>query len=116
MKSKFTPLGDRVLVRAIKEDEVSAGGVIIPDTAMEKPRRGTVLSVGPGLPDLQSGTRMAIPVEEGQVVLYSQYGGVDVKIDNEALLILREGDLLGIIEDGVAANYDSLDAEREQAM
>jgi chaperonin GroES len=97
--TKLTPLADRVLVRPIKEDEVTAGGVILPQNAQEKPKRGTVVAVGPGLPDLQGGPRQPIPVKEGQTVMFSQYGGVDLKIDDEPHLLLREGDLLGIIEE-----------------
>jgi chaperonin GroES len=100
MAAKFTPLGDRVLVRPVKEEAVTKGGIVLPQNAVEKPRRGAVLAVGPGLPDLQRGERLPIPVEVGDEVLYSQYGGVEVRIDNEPLLILREGDLLGTIADG----------------
>lgn len=96
MPTGFKPLADRVLVKPIKEDEVTAGGVVLPQNAVERPRRGVVIAVGPGLPDLQ-GKRTAIPVEVEQVVMFSQYGGVDLKIDNEAMLLLREGDLLGVI-------------------
>lgn len=94
---KVRPLGDRVLVRPEDVSEVSAGGVVLPAQAQEKPRMGTVISVGGGLLDAE-GKRVAPQVEPGEMVLYSQYGGVDVEVGEEKLLILREGDLLGVIE------------------
>jgi chaperonin GroES len=86
------PLGDRVVVRAIEAEQVTASGLVIPDTAAEKPQRGTVLAVGSGR--IEDGKRVPPQVEEGDEVIYSKYGGTEVTVDGEDLLILRESDIL----------------------
>lgn len=96
---KIRPLGDRVLVLPDSPEEVRESGLVIPQLAQEKPRSGKVLAVGPGLPSLDTGERTAPAVEEGESVLFSQYGGVDVELNGDKLLLLREGDLLGTLED-----------------
>ncbi len=88
----LTPLGDRVVVRQIEAEEVTASGIVLPDTAQEKPLRGTVLAVGEGR--WENGTRVPLDVQPGDEVIYSKYGGTDVTVDGEDLLILRESDIL----------------------
>lgn len=88
----LTPLGDRVVVRQIEAEEVTASGIVLPDTAQEKPLRGTVLAVGDGR--WENGTRVPLDVAVGDEVIYSKYGGTDVTVDGEDLLILRESDIL----------------------
>ena len=88
---KFRPLHDRVLVRRIEQDEKTAGGIIIPDTAKEKPQRGTVIAAGPGKKD------EPVTVKVGDTVLYGKYSGTEIQIEGEDLLIMREGDILAIV-------------------
>lgn len=95
---KVTPLHDRVLVRRIEEEELSAGGIIIPDTAKEKPLRGEVISAGKGK-ILEDGSRRALEVKAGDRVLFGKYAGTEIKVDGTEHLILREDDILGIIEE-----------------
>ena len=90
---KLKPLGDRLIVRAIEEEETTAGGILLPDTAREKPQKGKVLAVGDGKID-DHGQRVPLDVAEGDEVLYSKYGGTEIKIDGEDLLVLRESDVL----------------------
>jgi len=92
---KIRPLHDRVIVKRVEEDQVSRGGIIIPDTAKEKPIKGKVVAVGSGR-RLDSGETRTLTVQPGDLVLFSKYGGTDIKIDNEEHLILREDDILGI--------------------
>jgi chaperonin GroES len=94
---KFRPLHDRVVVRRIDEDTKSAGGIIIPDTAKEKPMQGEVMSVGPGARDEQ-GKLVPLEVKKGDKVLFGKWSGTEVKINGEELLIMKESDILGIIE------------------
>ena len=95
-KVNIKPLGDRVVIRPAQREEVTASGVILPDTATEKPQRGTVLAVGPGgLND--DGTRTPLEVSEGATVLYAKYAGTEVKVDGEDLLIVRESDILALV-------------------
>jgi len=94
----FRPLHDRVLVRRINADEKTAGGIIIPDTAKEKPSQGEVVAVGPGGRD-ETGKLIPIDIKAGDRVLFGKWSGTEVKIDGEDLLIMKESDLLGIIED-----------------
>jgi chaperonin GroES len=94
----FRPLHDRVLVRRIEADEKTAGGIIIPDTAKEKPSQGEVISVGPGGRD-ESGKLIPIDIKAGDTVLFGKWSGTEVKIDGEDLLIMKESDILGIVED-----------------
>ena len=99
---KFRPLHDRVVVRRVKEEEKSKGGIIIPDTAKEKPQEGEVIAVGPGARD-ESGKLIPLEVSAGDRVLFGKWSGSEVKIDNEDLLIMKESDILGVIERTVAA-------------
>lgn len=96
MAVKVKPLGDRVLVQAIDEKEVVKGGIIIPDSAKEKPQEGKVVALGTGKLD-DSGKRIEFTVKEGDRVLISKYGGTEIKVEGEAFLILREDDILGIL-------------------
>ncbi len=94
---KIRPLNDRILVKRLEEEEKTAGGIIIPDSAKEKPAEGEIVAVGPGkLSD--AGERVAMDVAVGNRVLFSKYGGTDVKLDGEDFLIMREDDILGVIE------------------
>jgi chaperonin GroES len=90
---KLKPLGDRLIVKAVEEEETTASGIVLPDTAKEKPQRGKVLAVGDGKVS-DDGKRIPIDVSEGEEVLYSKYGGTDIVIDGEDLLVLRESDVL----------------------
>jgi chaperonin GroES len=90
------PLGDRVLVQAIEEQEVKKGGIIIPDTAKEKPQEGKVVALGTGKLD-DNGKKVEFTVKQGDKVLISKYGGTEIKVDGESYLIMREDDILGII-------------------
>jgi chaperonin GroES len=92
----FTPLHDRVLVRRIEGDEKTSGGLIIPDSAKEKPQEGEVVSVGAGAKDDQ-GARIAIDVKAGDKILFGKWSGTEIKIDSEELLIMKESDILGIM-------------------
>lgn len=92
------PLADRVLIKRIEEEEVKKGGIIIPDTAKEKPQKGEVIAVGPGRLD-ENGKRIPMEVKEGDKVLFSKYAGTEVKIGEEEYLIMREDDILAIIEE-----------------
>ena len=94
---KFRPLGDRVVVRRVKEDQKTPGGIIIPDTVQEKPQEGEVMSVGPGALD-DNGKRIIPEVKIGDRVLFGKWSGSEVKLDGEELLIMKESDIMGIIE------------------
>jgi len=98
---KFRPLHDRVVVRRIEAEEKSTGGIIIPDTAKEKPSQGEVIAVGPGGRD-ESGKLIPIDIKEGDRVLFGKWSGTEVKIDGEELLIMKESDIMGIIDEPVA--------------
>jgi chaperonin GroES len=98
---QFRPLHDRVVVRRIEEDERTPGGIIIPDTAKEKPQQGEVLAVGPGKRD-ETGKLVALDVREGDQILFGKWSGTEVKIDGEDLLIMKEDDIMGVV-DGAAA-------------
>jgi len=93
----FRPLHDRVLVRRVEEDEKTAGGIIIPDTAKEKPMQGEVLAVGPGTHD-EKGKLVPLDVKVGDRVLFGKWSGSEVKIDGEELAIMKESDILGVLE------------------
>jgi chaperonin GroES len=93
---KVRPLHDRVLVRRIEEKETAKGGIIIPDTAKEKPQEGEVLAVGNGK-ILENGTKIALEVKVGNKILFGKYSGTEIKIDGEEVLILREDDILAIL-------------------
>jgi chaperonin GroES len=94
---KIRPLNDRLLVQRLEEEETTAGGIIIPDSAKEKPAQGKVVAVGPGKVN-DAGERVELQVKENDVILFSKYGGTDVKLDGEDYLIMREDDVLGIVE------------------
>jgi chaperonin GroES len=92
----FTPLHDRVLVRRIEDDEKTSGGLIIPQTAKEKPQRGEVVSVGAGAKD-ETGARISMDVKAGDQILFGKWSGTEIKIDGEELMIMKEIDILGIM-------------------
>ncbi len=94
---KFRPLQDRVLVRRIEEDTRTVGGIIIPDTAKEKPMQGEVIAVGPGARD-DSGKLIPLDIRVGDRVLFGKWSGTEVKIDSEDLLVMKESDILGVLE------------------
>ncbi len=94
---KFRPLHDRVLVRRVEEDTKTAGGIIIPDTAQEKPSQGEIISVGPGARG-ESGAIQELDVKKGDKVLFGKWSGTEVKIDGEDLLIMKESDIMGVVE------------------
>jgi chaperonin GroES len=94
---KFRPLHDRVLVRRVEEDTKTAGGIIIPDTAQEKPSQGEIISVGPGARG-EDGKVQKLDVKKGDKVLFGKWSGTEVKIDGKDLLIMKESDIMGIIE------------------
>ena len=93
---KFTPLHDRVLVRRLEEDEKTAGGLIIPDSAKEKPAEGEVISVGAGARD-DDGDRVSMDVKAGDKILFGKWSGTEIKLDGEDLLIMKESDILGLL-------------------
>ena len=97
MVLNLKPLGSRVVVEPFEQEEVTASGIVLPETAKEKPQKGTVLAVGPGDRD-EDGKRIAMDVSKGDVVLFAKYSGTEIKIDNKKLLILRESDLLAIVD------------------
>ncbi|HTW29580.1 MAG TPA: co-chaperone GroES [Acetobacteraceae bacterium] len=98
---KFRPLHDRVVVRRLTAEEKTAGGIIIPDTAKEKPMEGEVVAVGPGARNEQ-GQIVALDVKAGDRILFGKWSGTEVKLDGEELLIMKESDIMGIIEGGAA--------------
>ena len=98
---KFRPLGDRVVVRRVAEDQKTPGGIIIPDTAKEKPSQGEVTAVGPGGRD-ETGKLIPIDVKVGDRVLFGKWSGTEVKIDGQELLIMKESDIMGIIDEPAA--------------
>ena len=91
------PLADRVVVRPQEAEEKTAGGLFIPDTAKEKPQRGTVLAVGPG--KVENGTKIDMSVKEGDTVLYGKYAGTEIQLDGDDVMIMRESDILGVVND-----------------
>ena len=95
-KMKFRPLHDRVVVRRVESEEKTAGGIIIPDTAKEKPSEGEVVAVGPGARD-ESGKLVALDVKAGDRILFGKWSGTEVKINGEDLLIMKESDIMGVI-------------------
>ncbi|HVF53020.1 MAG TPA: co-chaperone GroES [Actinomycetota bacterium] len=96
-KTKITPLEDRILVRPEEGEETTVSGIVIPDTAKEKPQEGTVLAVGPGKRSDNTGDLIPLDVKEGDRVVYSKYGGTEIKIDGEELLILSARDVLAVL-------------------
>jgi chaperonin GroES len=97
MSINFKPLGSRVVIEPLEAEEVTAGGIVLPETAKEKPQKGTILAAGPGDRD-DEGKRIALDVKVGDVVLYAKYSGTEIKVDGKKLLILRESDILAIVE------------------
>ena len=97
----FRPLGDRVLVRRVEEEAKSKGGIIIPDTAKEKPQEGEIIAVGPGGRD-ESGKLIPIDLKVGDRILFGKWSGTEVKIDGDELLIMKESDIMGVIEQSAA--------------
>jgi chaperonin GroES len=93
---KLKPLGDRLIVQPVEEEETTASGIVLPDTAKEKPQKGKVIAVGDG--KLEDGKRIPLDVDAGDEVLYSKYGGTDITVDGEDLLVLRESDVLAKVE------------------
>jgi chaperonin GroES len=91
--AKIQPLGDRVVIKATPKEEVSRGGIVLPDTAKEKPQEGKIIAVGPGRLT-EDGNRIAMEVKKGDKVIYSKYAGTEFKLDGEELIIMREGDIL----------------------
>jgi chaperonin GroES len=98
MSKKLKPLGDRLVVKPIEQEETTASGLVLPETAKEKPQQGSVEAIGPGRRD-DDGKRIEMDVAVGDVVLYAKYAGTEIKIDGEKLLILKESDVLAILED-----------------
>ena len=96
MSMSLKPLGNRVVVEPLESEEVTAGGIVLPETAKEKPQKGTVLSIGPGERD-DEGKRIPLDVKEGDTVLFAKYAGTEIKVESKKLLILRESDLLAIV-------------------
>lgn len=96
--SNIRPLHDRVLVKRIEEDTKTAGGIIIPDSAQEKPTKGEIVAVGNGTKD-ESGNRVALDVNVGDVILFAKWGGTEVKVDGQEYLIMKESDIMGIVDE-----------------
>jgi len=92
--AKIEPLGDRVVIKPTAKEEVSKGGIVLPDTVQEKPQEGKIIAVGPGRLT-EDGKRIAMEVKKGDKVIYSKYAGTEFKLDDEDLVIMREGDILG---------------------
>ena len=101
MATNFRPLHDRVVVRRVESEEKTKGGIIIPDTAKEKPQEGEVIAVGPGARD-DSGKLVAPDVKTGDRILFGKWSGTEVKLDGEDLLIMKESDIMGVIEQSAA--------------
>jgi chaperonin GroES len=97
MALNLKPLGSRVVIEPLEQEEVTAGGIVLPETAKEKPQQGLVLSVGPGDRD-ESGKRIAMDVATGDKVLFAKYSGTEIKLDGKKMLIMRESDILAIVE------------------
>src|SRR5512132_1414241 len=96
MAMSLKPLGNRVVVEPLEQEEITAGGIVLPETAKEKPQKGKVVSAGPGDRD-EDGERIPLDVKEGDMVLFAKYSGTEIKVDGKKLLILRESDLLAIV-------------------
>jgi len=96
MSLKLKPLGNRLVVEPTEQEEITAGGIVLPETAKEKPQKGKVLSAGPGERD-ENGKYIPMDVKEGDMVLFAKYAGTEIKLDSKKLLILRESDLLAIV-------------------
>ncbi|MBN1666712.1 MAG: co-chaperone GroES [Anaerolineales bacterium] len=97
MAQSLKPLGDRLIVEPIEQEEMTAGGIVLPDTAKEKPQKGKVIAAGPGARN-DAGERVTMDVAVGDVVLFAKYAGTEIKLDGKKVLVLRESDILAIIE------------------
>lgn len=97
MANNLKPLADRVVVEPIEEEEITSGGIVLPETAKEKPQRGTVIATGPGTRS-EKGDYLAMEVKKGNTVLFAKYSGTEIKMDGKKLLIMRESDILAIVE------------------
>jgi chaperonin GroES len=97
MAMNLKPLGDRVVIEPLEQEEVTASGIVLPETAKEKPQKGKILAVGPGARD-EDGKRIAMDVKAGDTVLFAKYAGTEIKIESKKLLILKETDILAIVE------------------
>lgn len=97
MALSLKPLGDRVVIEPLEQEEVTPGGIVLPETAKEKPQKGKVLAAGPGARD-EEGKRIPMEVKVGDTVLFAKYAGTEVKLDSKKLLIIKESDILGIVE------------------
>ena len=97
MSINFKPLGSRVVIEPMEQEDITAGGIVLPETAKEKPQKGTIMAVGPGDRD-EDGDRITMDVKVGDVVLFAKYSGTEIKVDGKKLLILRESDILAIVE------------------
>ncbi len=97
MSISIKPLGNRVVIEPIEQEEVTSGGIVLPETAKEKPQKGAVLAIGPGDRD-EDGKRIPMDVKEGDTVLFAKYSGTEIKLDDKKVLILRESDLLAIVD------------------
>jgi chaperonin GroES len=97
MSLKLKPLGDRLVVKPLEEEEVTPGGIVLPETAKEKPQKGEVMAVGPGARD-EDGKRIAMDVSVGDRILFAKYAGTEIKLNGQKLLILRESDVLALFE------------------
>jgi chaperonin GroES len=95
---KLKPLGDRLIVKPIDEEETTASGIVLPDTAKEKPQKGTVVAAGEGRWDEEGEKRIPLDVSEGDEVLYSKYGGTEITVEDDELLVLRESDVMAKVE------------------
>ncbi|RUU31673.1 MULTISPECIES: co-chaperone GroES [unclassified Mesorhizobium] len=111
---KFRPLHDRVVIRRAESDTKSKGGIIIPDNAKEKPQEGEVIAVGPGARD-ESGALIALDVNAGDLILFGKWSGTEVKIDGEDLLIMKEADIMGIIDKSEMGITDKIVAAKKAA-
>src|SRR3989337_590102 len=98
MSISLKPLGNRVVIEPLEQEEMTAGGIVLPETAKEKPQKGKILAVGPGERD-EDGERIPLDVKEGDTVLFAKYSGTEIKTDGKKLLILRESDLLAIVQE-----------------
>ena len=112
---KFRPLHDRVVVRRVDTEEKTAGGIIIPDTAKEKPQQGEVLAVGPGKRD-EAGKLVPLDVKAGDRILFGKWSGTEVKVDGEDLLIMKEDDIMGVVEGAAASKSAGSGSRRAGAI
>ena len=97
MSNSLKPLGSRVVIEPVEQDEVTAGGIVLPEMAKEKPQKGKILSVGPGNRD-EGGKRIPMDIKVGDTVLYAKYAGTEIKVEGKKLLIMKESDVLAIVE------------------